>query len=94
MGLACATGATGPDGTLCPYVGHAPATVEGWEAWDVAERCAGQLRIAPSGLVPGLDLGVAFAVGGALGYDARWRAGFLPEIDARMVDGLRRRASA
>jgi len=29
MGPACATGAAGPDGAFCPYVGHAPATVEG-----------------------------------------------------------------
>jgi len=94
MGLACAEGAAGPDGTPCHYVEHAPETVEGWEAWDVAERCAGQLRIAPSGHVLGLDLGVAFTVGAALGYDARWLAGFLPEIEAGMVDGLRRRASA
>ncbi|MGE0256808.1 MAG: hypothetical protein AB7N54_19445 [Alphaproteobacteria bacterium] len=91
MGFACASDATGPDGTLCPYVEHAPATVEGWEAWDVAERCAGQLRIALSGHVLGLDLAVAFAVGAALGCDARWLAEFLPEIEAGMVDGMRHR---
>jgi len=90
MDLACATGADGPDGIRCPYVEHAPATVEGWEAWDVAERCAGQLRIAPSGHVLGLDLAVAFALGAALGCDARWLAEFLPEIEAGMVEGLRR----
>lgn len=92
MGLPCADGAAGPDGTLCPYVEHAPATVEGWEAWDVAGRCAGQFRIAPSGHVLGLDLGAAFAVGTALGCDVRWLAEFLPEVEAGMIGALRGRA--
>jgi len=92
MGLLCATGTAGPDGALCPYVENAPATVEGWEAWDIAERCAGQLRLAPSGHVLGLDLSIAFAIGAALGCEARWLAEFLPEIEAGMIDGIRGRA--
>jgi len=40
--------------------------------------------------VLGLDLGVAFAVGGALGYDAKWLAEFLPEIEIGMVKSVHR----
>jgi hypothetical protein len=47
---------------------HEPATDAGWAAWDTLLRCAGQLRIAPSGWIVGLDLAAAIAVGTALGH--------------------------
>ncbi len=41
-GLPCSKGEPNKDGELCPYCANEPQTMEGWEAWDVALRCAGQ----------------------------------------------------
>ena len=50
-------GEPGTGGEHCPYLEHEPMTDAGWAAWDVLTRAAGQLRIAPNGLVLGLDRG-------------------------------------
>ena len=87
--MSCVGGQPGPDGTLCPYRENAPQTEAGWQAWDVLLRCAGQLRLAPSGYPLGMDLTAAFAVGEALGYDAQGLAEFLPVLEAGLVTGLK-----
>jgi hypothetical protein len=63
-----------------------PQSIEGWETWDVLERCAGQLRVGPGGPV-GLDFTAALAVGAALGYDAVGLAELLPAA-AGLMRGL------
>jgi hypothetical protein len=44
-----AKGHAGADDRRCRYVETAPVSLEGWQAWDVAAKCAGQLRLAPVG---------------------------------------------
>ena len=87
-GLPCADGRPGVDDQLCPYVEHAPMTVEGWEAWDVLSKCSGQLRLVPMGGVIGLDLGAALACGQALGYEPSGLAELLPAGEAGLVTAL------
>ena len=75
-------------GKRCPYVETAPVSLEGWQAWDVASKCAGQLRLAPMGGVSGLDFAAAFACGRALGYDLGALAELLPAAEAGMVAAI------
>lgn len=42
--------------------------MEGWEAWDIALRCAGQLRTTQFAVV-GIDMNAAIQLAEALGYD-------------------------
>lgn len=86
--LPCSRGEAGPCGERCPYHEHRPETVEGVEAWDVTTRCSSQLRVAPSGRVIGLDLGVVLTVGTALGYDGTALAELVPAVEAGLVAGL------
>lgn len=62
---------------------HAPATLEGWQAWDIAGRA---LTVATLGRrrVTMLDRALAFSLAGTLGYDTRVVALLLPAIE----DGL------
>lgn len=62
--------------------------MEGLEAWDIAERCRGQVRLAPSGMVIGFDLAAVLTLGTALGYDERALAELLPAIELGMVAGV------
>jgi hypothetical protein len=57
----------------------------------VLTRCTGQLRIAPGGLVLGLDLGAVLAVGMALGHDPAALAELLPAGEAGLVRALNQR---
>ncbi len=61
--------------------------MEGWEAWDVALRCAGQLRMAQWTVI-GLDIGAAIKIGEALGYDAPALAELLLSCEAGMVAAM------
>jgi hypothetical protein len=40
------------------------------EAWDVLLACQGQLRLAPSGHVIGIDMDAALRLAAAHGYDS------------------------
>lgn len=62
---------------------HAPATLEGWQAWEVAGRA---LTVAMVGRrsVPVLDRALALSLAGTLGYDTRAVALLLPAVE----DGL------
>jgi hypothetical protein len=64
-----------------------PQSVEGWEVWDVLERCAGQLRVGPGGPI-GLDFGAVFALGAALGYDRAGLAELLPSAESGLMRGF------
>jgi hypothetical protein len=57
----------------------------------VLTRAAGQLRIAPGGLVLGLDLGAVLAIGTALGHAAGVIAELLPAGEAGLVRALNER---
>lgn len=61
--------------------------MEGWQAWDVALRCAGQLRMAQWTVV-GFDMIAAIKVGEALGYDATGLAELLLACEAGVVAAL------
>ena len=58
-GLPCARGEPGADGRLCPYREHALISRQEHEAWEVLLACQGQLRLAPSGHVIGIDMDAA-----------------------------------
>lgn len=61
--------------------------MEGWQAWDVALRCAGQLRMAQFAVI-GLDMNAAIKIGEALGYDPTGLAELLPACEAGMTAAM------
>ena len=67
-GLPCARGEPGADGRLCPYREHALISRQEHEAWDVLLACQGQLRLAPSGHVIGIDMDARSGSRAARGY--------------------------
>ncbi len=58
------------------------------EAWDVLLACQGQLRLAPSGHVIGIDMSAALRLGAARGYDLAVLSELLPAAEAGMVEAL------
>jgi hypothetical protein len=87
-GLPCARGEQGADGRLCPYRKQALISRQEHEAWDVLLACQGQLRLAPSGHIVGIDMRAALIVANARGYDLGVLSGLLPAAEAGLVDGL------
>jgi hypothetical protein len=66
-GLRCARGEPGADGQCCPYREHALISRQEHEAWGVLLACQGQLRLAPSRHVMGIDMDAALRIGAARG---------------------------
>jgi hypothetical protein len=66
--------------------------MEGWQAWDVALRCAGQLRMTKF-VVIGLDMGAVFKIGEALGYDKTGLAELLPSCESGMTTAINEKLS-
>lgn len=62
---------------------HAPATLEGWQAWEVAGRAL-TVGLVGRRSVTMLDRALALNLAGTLGYDTRAVALLLPAIE----DGL------
>jgi hypothetical protein len=58
------------------------------EAWDVLLACQGQLRLAPSGLVVGIDLSTALSLASARGYDLPVLSELLPAAEAGLIEAL------
>ena len=87
MGRPCVS-----DGS-CSYDAHRPQTIEGCEAWDVAERARFQLRVGPSGPFA-FDLGAMMTTGAALGYCQTGLAEFLPAIEIGFISALAAKADA
>jgi hypothetical protein len=90
--LPCSKGKPNAQGNLCPYAEHEPQTVEGWEAWDIALRCAGQLRMTQFTVV-GIDMGAALRIAGVLGYDVTTAAAMLSACEDGMVQAINRKLS-
>ena len=86
-GYCAACPQTCPD---CPGRLSRPATVEGWQVWDLALRMSGQLRAVP-GAVLGWDLGAGLALAAALGVPALAAAELLPAIEAVAVRSINER---
>jgi hypothetical protein len=59
------------------------------EAWDVLLACQGQLRLAPSGHVVGIDVDAALKIGAARGYDRAVLSELLPAAEAGLVEAVR-----
>jgi hypothetical protein len=58
------------------------------EAWNVLLACQGQLRLAPSGHVIGIDMDAALKIGAARGSDLVMLSELLPAAEAALVDAL------
>jgi hypothetical protein len=56
------------------------------EACDVLLACQGQLRLAPSGHVVGIDVDVALKLGAARAYDLAVLSELLPAAEAGLVE--------
>ena len=57
-------------------------------AWDVLLACQGQMRLAPSGHVIGIDINAALKIGAASGYDYAVLSELLPAAEAGLVEAL------
>ncbi len=51
--------------------------------------CQGQIRLAPSGHIIGIDMDAALKIGAARGYDITVLAELLPAAEAGLVEALR-----
>jgi hypothetical protein len=58
------------------------------ETWEVLLACQGQLRLAPSGHVIGIDMDVALRLGAARAYDVAVLSELLPAAEAGLVQAL------
>jgi hypothetical protein len=58
------------------------------EAWDVLLACQGQLRLAPSGHVIGIDMDAALKIGAARGSDLAVLSELLPAAEAGLGEAL------
>jgi hypothetical protein len=58
------------------------------EAWDVLLACQGQMRLAPSGRVIGIDMSTALKLGAARGCDLAVLSELLPAAEAGLVEAL------
>ena len=56
------------------------------ETWGVVLACQGQLRLAPSGRVIGVDMHAALQLTAARGYDVALLAELLPAAEAGLVE--------
>ena len=58
------------------------------QAWDVLLACRGQLRLAPSGRVVGIDMDAALRMTEARGCDLTVLAELLPAAEAGLVEAV------
>jgi hypothetical protein len=58
------------------------------DAWDVLLACQGQLRLAPSGHVVGIDMNAALRLAAARGSDLALLSELLPAAEAGLVQAL------
>ena len=58
------------------------------EAWDALLACQGQLRLAPSGHVIGIDMDAVLKIGTARGANLAALSELLPAAEAGLVEAL------
>jgi hypothetical protein len=58
------------------------------EAWDAVLACQGQVRLAPSGRVIGIDMSAALRLGALRGYDLDALSELLPAAETGLVEAL------
>jgi hypothetical protein len=58
------------------------------EAWDVLLACQGQLRLAPSGHVVGIDMDAALQLAAARSHDLTLLSELLPAAEAGVLEAL------
>jgi hypothetical protein len=75
-------------GRLCPYREHALISHQEHEAWNVLLACQGQLRLASSGHVIGIDMNAALTLGAVRGCDLAVLSELLPAAQAGLVEIL------
>ena len=56
------------------------------ETWEVLVACQGQLRLAPSGHVIGIDMNAALKIGAARGRNLEVLSELLPAAEAGLVE--------
>jgi hypothetical protein len=59
------------------------------EAWAVLLACQGQVRLAPSGHVIGIDMDAVLKIGAARGHDLDVLSELLPAAEAGLVEAVR-----
>jgi hypothetical protein len=64
-------------------------SLQEYEAWDVLLACQGQLRLAPSGHVIGIDMDAALHLAAARGCDLKPLSELLPAAEAGLIEALR-----
>jgi hypothetical protein len=87
-GRPCARGEPGADGRLCPYREHALISRQEHEAWEVLLTCQGQLRLASSGYVIGIEMHAGLRLAAARGYDLAVLSELLPAAEAGLVEAV------
>ena len=85
--MPCARGEANDAGELCPYRAHEPESMEAWQAWDLALRCGGQLRLSQMVAI-GVDFTAALQIATSLGHDVNATAEFLPAIETGMTSAF------
>jgi hypothetical protein len=58
------------------------------EAWDALLACQGQMRLAPSGHVIGINMGAALGLAAARGHNLAALSELLPAAEAGLVEAL------
>jgi hypothetical protein len=58
------------------------------EAWDALLACQGQMRLAPTGHVIGIDMHTALKIGAARSCDLAVLSVLLPAAEAGLVEAL------
>jgi hypothetical protein len=58
------------------------------EGWDALLACQGQLRLAPSGQVVGIEMSTALTLGAARGHDVAVLSELVPAAEAGLIEAL------
>jgi hypothetical protein len=58
------------------------------EAWEALLACQGQLRLAPSGRVVGIEMSTALRLSAVRGYDLAVLSELLPAAEAGLIEAL------
>ena len=77
-----------PTGSSAPTAEYALISRQEHEAWDVLLACQGQLRLAPSGHVTGIDMDAALKISAARGSDPAVLSELLPAAEAGLLEAL------